>query len=149
MGGHSPGPATNAGVGGGFCLVDDFAGRVALRADRDTESAIGEDGLVVVIGDVFPFLEFEEFVHRDEGLWHFTDGDNAGAVGIDFAGDELLGAVGQRDHGDNGRNTDDDAQKGEDAAELAGPKRLEGEFDGLSELHGCISVRQRPWARFL
>jgi len=46
--------------------------------------AIGQDGPVVVVTNVFALLEGEIFLNGDEGLRHFGDGHYAGAVGVDF-----------------------------------------------------------------
>ena len=107
----------------------------ASRAHGDAQPALGEDGPVVVEGDVAAFLEGKVLFDGDESLRHLADGDDAGAVGIDLGGDEVLCAVGERDHHDDRGHADDDAEQREDAAHLVGPEGLQGELDAFDQLH--------------
>ena len=120
--GHRPGPAAHLGVGGGFGAVNHRPVGRSRRPHRYAGGAIGEDGFVIVEGDVFPLLEREILVHGDEGLRHFADRHHVRAIGLDLAGHKPLGPVGQGDDRDHGCNPDDHAQQREDRAHLVGPQ---------------------------
>ena len=115
--------------------VDNAAGDVAPRANRDAGAACGDHGAVVVEGDVAPLLKFKVFVNGDERLRHLADGDYVSAVGIDLGGDEFFGSVGERDDHDDGGDADDDAEQREDAAHLVGPEGLQCEPDAFNQFH--------------
>ena len=63
------------------------------------------------------------------------DRQQGGAERLDPVLDGLLGARTERDHGDHRPDTDDDAQHGEQRAELVGPDRLKRDLDDLAEQH--------------
>jgi len=132
---HGPGDSADGGVRRRPGLVDDFARGGAVSADGYAGLALGENCLVVVEGDVFSLLELEIFFDRVPDYGHLANGDDAGPVGVQLLGDEALGAIGQRDDGDDGRDADDYAQKREYRAELVGPEGLEGEFEGFGKQH--------------
>ncbi len=103
------------------------------RANGDAAAAAVKNGAIVVVGDVFALLKLHILVDGHEGLRHLADGDDRSAVRVDLGGDELLGAVGERDHHDDRRHADNDAEQREDGAQFTAPQRLEREFDGFTE----------------
>jgi len=80
-------------------------------------------------------LEGEVFFNGHEGLRRLGDCDHAGAVAVDLGGHKLLGAVRQSYNRNHGRNANHHAQQGKNGAHFVRPKRLQREFEGLSQFH--------------
>src|SRR5947209_4226435 len=116
--------------------INHLTGAVALAPNRETGAALILNGAEIVDGDVFTLLVFEILLDRREEVRLLADSEHAGAVGIHFGDDKLLGSVGERDDRNDRCNADNDAEKRQDGAQLVGPEGLQSQSQSFNELHG-------------
>ena len=70
------------------------------------------------------------------------DKQQVGADAADGAGDGILRALANRQHGNDCADADDNAQNGQAGAQFVGAQAFQGFENGLSEVHAVASIDQ-------
>src|SRR5580658_5060477 len=124
------------GVGQRSLVIFHIAGIVTrIGSHICAQLAALAHGSVVIHGEVFALLAFDEMVDIGDRGGDFKHDEYVGAEIEDFFGHVSVDAVDECDHGDYGGHSDHDSEQSERGTELVCPQRQERDLDRLGDVH--------------